>query len=63
MWYGSDDDLTEDRAAFKPLEEGNDAYDKPRVSRVDMDERIQRLAKWYIAHISFGLPQPRPRLN
>lgn len=34
-----------DRAAFRSLEEYNDIDDKPRVSRVDMEERIQRLAK------------------
>ncbi|KAD7116853.1 hypothetical protein E3N88_04121 [Mikania micrantha] len=39
------DDMEEERAAFKSLEEFPDVCDKPRVSRVDMEERIQRLAK------------------
>lgn len=34
-----------DRAAFKPLEQLDDVYDKPRITRVDMEERIQKLAK------------------
>ncbi|KAI3719705.1 hypothetical protein L6452_20607 [Arctium lappa] len=34
-----------ERAAFKSLEEFQDVCDQPRVSRVDMEERIQRLAK------------------
>ncbi|KAG8385157.1 hypothetical protein BUALT_Bualt03G0012500 [Buddleja alternifolia] len=33
-----------ERAAFKPLEY-EDVIDKPRVSRLDMEERIQKLAK------------------
>ncbi|KAL3522947.1 hypothetical protein ACH5RR_015781, partial [Cinchona calisaya] len=37
--------LDMERAAFRPLEESGDAYDKPRVTRVDMEERIQKLAK------------------
>ncbi|CAK9179047.1 unnamed protein product [Ilex paraguariensis] len=43
-----DVELEMERAAFKPLEEYNDAYDKPRVSRVDMEERILKLAKWLV---------------
>lgn len=34
-----------DRAAFKPLEQLDDVYDKPRITRADMEERIQKLAK------------------
>lgn len=34
-----------DSAAFKPLERRDDVYDKPRITRVDMEERIQKLAK------------------
>ncbi|KAK6150186.1 hypothetical protein DH2020_017711 [Rehmannia glutinosa] len=34
-----------DRAAFKSLEFKDDVIDKPRISRVDMEERIQKLAK------------------
>ncbi|XP_044496901.1 pentatricopeptide repeat-containing protein At1g30610, chloroplastic-like [Mangifera indica] len=34
-----------ERAAFKFVEEGNDFMDKPRVARVDMEERIQKLAR------------------
>ncbi|XP_009608074.1 pentatricopeptide repeat-containing protein At1g30610, chloroplastic [Nicotiana tabacum] len=32
-----------DRAAFKSMDD--DAYDKPRVTKADMEQRIQRLAK------------------
>ncbi|KAI3731770.1 hypothetical protein L1987_62959 [Smallanthus sonchifolius] len=39
------DDMEVERAAFKSLEEFPDVCDQPRVSRVDMEERIQRLAK------------------
>ncbi|KAG9150673.1 hypothetical protein Leryth_008131 [Lithospermum erythrorhizon] len=39
----NDDDM--DRAAFKSLNENEDAYDMPRVTRADMEERIQKLAK------------------
>ncbi|KAL0352718.1 UNVERIFIED_CONTAM: hypothetical protein Sangu_0853100 [Sesamum angustifolium] len=35
-----------ERAAFKSLEYEDDVVDKPRISRVDMEERIQKLAKW-----------------
>ncbi|KAL0442368.1 UNVERIFIED_CONTAM: Pentatricopeptide repeat-containing protein, chloroplastic [Sesamum latifolium] len=35
-----------ERAAFKSLEYEDDVFDKPRISRVDMEERIQKLAKW-----------------
>ncbi|XP_031247563.1 pentatricopeptide repeat-containing protein At1g30610, chloroplastic [Pistacia vera] len=34
-----------ERAAFKFVEEGNDFMDKPRVPRVDMEERIQKLGR------------------
>lgn len=34
-----------ERAAFKPLEKFQDVCDQPRVSRVDMEDRIQKLAK------------------
>ncbi|XP_044495682.1 pentatricopeptide repeat-containing protein At1g30610, chloroplastic-like isoform X1 [Mangifera indica] len=34
-----------ERATFKFVEEGNDFMDKPRVARVDMEERIQKLAR------------------
>ncbi|KAK1368546.1 hypothetical protein POM88_034638 [Heracleum sosnowskyi] len=42
---GYEDSGETDRAAFRSLEEFNDIDDKPRVSRVDMEERIQKLAK------------------
>ncbi|KAG5516007.1 hypothetical protein RHGRI_036899 [Rhododendron griersonianum] len=43
----SDDEEVElERAAFKPLEGFNDVVDKPRVSRNEMEERIQKLARW-----------------
>lgn len=38
--------LVMERAAFKPLESGDDVLGKPKVTRVDMEERIQKLAKW-----------------
>ncbi|XP_052202096.1 pentatricopeptide repeat-containing protein At1g30610, chloroplastic isoform X6 [Diospyros lotus] len=34
-----------ERAAFKSLEELNDVADKPRVTRKEMDERIEKLAR------------------
>ncbi|KAK4440298.1 Pentatricopeptide repeat-containing protein, chloroplastic [Sesamum alatum] len=34
-----------ERAAFKSLDYDDDVVDKPRISRVDMEERIQKLAK------------------
>lgn len=34
-----------ERAAFKPLDYDDDVVGKPRVTRVDMEERIQKLAK------------------
>lgn len=42
----SDDEghMVMDRAAFKPFEVVNDIMDKPRVSRMEMEERIQKLA-------------------
>jgi hypothetical protein len=39
----------EERAAFKTFDEFNDVMDKPRVSRVEMEERIQMLAKRSVA--------------
>ncbi|XWS65758.1 hypothetical protein CRYUN_Cryun05aG0140900 [Craigia yunnanensis] len=42
---GEDDDLKIERAAFKNFEESNDIVDKPRVSKMEMEERVQKLAK------------------
>ncbi|KAH9747626.1 pentatricopeptide repeat-containing protein [Citrus sinensis] len=42
---GDDDSWGEERAAFKTFEEGNDIMDKRRVSRMEMEERIQKLAR------------------
>ncbi|XVE90789.1 hypothetical protein DITRI_Ditri20bG0104900 [Diplodiscus trichospermus] len=42
---GEDDDLQIERAAFKNFEESNDIVDKPRVSKMEMEERVQKLAK------------------
>ncbi|XP_071706619.1 pentatricopeptide repeat-containing protein At1g30610, chloroplastic [Rutidosis leptorrhynchoides] len=42
---GKSDNLEIERAAFKSLEQNPDVCDHPRVSRVDMEERIQKLAK------------------
>ncbi|KAL1829476.1 hypothetical protein ACET3Z_007888 [Daucus carota] len=43
--HGYEDSGGTDRAAFRALEEYNYIDDKPPVSRVDMEERIQKLAK------------------
>lgn len=40
------DNVEIERAAFKSLEENPNVCDQPRVSRVEMEERIHRLAKW-----------------
>ncbi|XVF24234.1 hypothetical protein REPUB_Repub13aG0110100 [Reevesia pubescens] len=40
-----DDDLKIERAAFKNFEESNDIVGKPRVSKMEMEERVQKLAK------------------
>ncbi|XP_022885563.1 pentatricopeptide repeat-containing protein At1g30610, chloroplastic isoform X2 [Olea europaea var. sylvestris] len=37
--------LDMERAAFKSLENEDNVIDKPRISRVDMEERIQKLAR------------------
>ncbi|KAL1537601.1 pentatricopeptide repeat-containing protein-like protein, chloroplastic [Salvia divinorum] len=37
--------MSAERDAFKPLENGDDVVGGPRVTRVDMEERIQKLAK------------------
>ncbi|TYH52002.1 hypothetical protein ES332_D10G320800v1 [Gossypium tomentosum] len=42
---GEDDDLKIERTAFKNFEEYNDIVNKPRVSKMEMEERIQKLAK------------------
>ncbi|GLT89271.1 hypothetical protein SLE2022_072600 [Rubroshorea leprosula] len=42
---GSDNKMEIERAAFKNLEEFNGVLDKPRVSRMEMEERTQKLAK------------------
>ncbi|KAG4128060.1 hypothetical protein ERO13_D10G254200v2 [Gossypium hirsutum] len=42
---GEDDDLKIERTAFKNFEESNDIVNKPRVSKMEMEERIQKLAK------------------
>ncbi|XP_042945473.1 pentatricopeptide repeat-containing protein At1g30610, chloroplastic [Carya illinoinensis] len=39
-----DDGLGVERAAFKNFDEFNDIMDKPRVSKMEMEERIQKLA-------------------
>lgn len=38
--------LDGERAAFKTMEENNNVYYQPRVTRMDMEERIQKLANW-----------------
>ncbi|GKV03902.1 hypothetical protein SLEP1_g16137 [Rubroshorea leprosula] len=42
---GVNNSLDVERAAFKNFEESDDVVDKPRVSRKEMEERIQKLAK------------------
>ncbi|KAA8537083.1 hypothetical protein F0562_029561 [Nyssa sinensis] len=41
----NDKEVEMERAAFKSLEVFNDVLDKPRVSRLEMEERIQKLAQ------------------
>ncbi|KAL8508443.1 hypothetical protein ACS0TY_018901 [Phlomoides rotata] len=43
--HGESKLLDMERAAFKSLECEDDVIDKPRITRADMEERIQRLAK------------------
>lgn len=45
---GEDDDLKMERAAFKNFEQSNDVVDKPRVSKMELEERVQKLAKSYV---------------
>ncbi|PIN17742.1 hypothetical protein CDL12_09587 [Handroanthus impetiginosus] len=45
-----------ERAAFKPLAYEDDVIDKPRISRVDMEERIQKLAKC-LNGADIGMPE------
>lgn len=55
---GDGDSWGEERAAFKTFEEGNDIMDKRRVSRMEMEERIQKLARQYVfnaLYLPFGL--------
>ncbi|KAK8978402.1 hypothetical protein V6N11_028405 [Hibiscus sabdariffa] len=42
---GEDDDLKIERVAFKNFEESSDTVNKPRVSKMEMEERVQKLAK------------------
>lgn len=45
--YSSESKLLDmERAAFKSLECEDDVIGKPRITRADMEERIQKLAKW-----------------
>ncbi|CAL9016112.1 unnamed protein product [Prunus brigantina] len=41
-----DNSMEVERAAFKNFDEFGDIMDKPRVSQMEMEERIQKLAKW-----------------
>lgn len=43
----------DERAAFKNFDEFNEIMDKPRVSQMQMEERIQKLAKSYVLYSSF----------
>ncbi|KAL6998663.1 hypothetical protein U1Q18_048340, partial [Sarracenia purpurea var. burkii] len=42
----NDQEVVVERVAFKSLEEFNDVVDKPRLSRNEMEERVQKLARW-----------------
>ena len=48
----------EERAAFKNFDEFSDVVDKPRVSRMEMEERIQKLAKQFVALLFFPRSVP-----
>lgn len=50
---GEDDDLKIERVAFKNFEESN-IVNKPRVSKMEMEERIQKLAKSYVLYNLFS---------
>ncbi|KAF3450202.1 hypothetical protein FNV43_RR06282 [Rhamnella rubrinervis] len=41
-----DKSLKMEKTAFRNFDEHDDIMDQPRVSRTEMDERIQQLAKW-----------------
>ncbi|KAF7835272.1 pentatricopeptide repeat-containing protein [Senna tora] len=43
------ENLEVERAAFKTFEEFNDVINKPQVSHKEMEDRIERLAKAYVA--------------
>ncbi|XP_042520447.1 pentatricopeptide repeat-containing protein At1g30610, chloroplastic-like [Macadamia integrifolia] len=49
-------DLELERAAFKSFEVFTDIKDRPRVLRMEMEERIQKLAKWLNA-TDINLPE------
>ncbi|KAK2975290.1 hypothetical protein RJ640_022739 [Escallonia rubra] len=51
----SDGEWENGRAAFKSMEDYNDVNGRPRVSRLDMEERIQKLAKWGFHLIHFRM--------
>ncbi|KAJ4975361.1 hypothetical protein NE237_000467 [Protea cynaroides] len=51
-----DSDLEFERAAFKSFEVFTDVKDRPRVLRMEMEERIQKLAKWLNA-TDINLPE------
>ncbi|XP_030471303.2 pentatricopeptide repeat-containing protein At1g30610, chloroplastic [Syzygium oleosum] len=45
--YKKDDEhFDEERAAFRTLNEFSDVVDKPKASRMEMEDRVQKLAKW-----------------
>lgn len=50
---GDDNSRELERAAFSTFEEGNDIMDKRRVSRMEMEERTQRLARQYVLYALF----------
>ncbi|KAJ0975791.1 hypothetical protein J5N97_017756 [Dioscorea zingiberensis] len=45
-WRNINDDNFEDRAAFKTFEVFTDINNRPRILRMELEERIKKLAKW-----------------
>lgn len=55
--YKKDDEhFDEERAAFRTLNEFSDVVDKPKASRMEMEDRVQKLAKWSVFYLLFGSP-------
>ena len=48
-----DGDLNAERDEYKNFEESNDVVHKPQVSRMEMEERIRKVAKLYVLYALF----------